>query len=192
MTARVPARASRPSTAGPGFRRDTEAVVDRADPSRRHHGGRSAGPLCLRPKAAMYPRCSRCSTVLEARGYLPRESPHRGEICGGTRDLSNATGRGGDPGRQYLSSQNRLTLIHAELTLSSGDEVIWRSTPQVRSAVPLPKLPAYLARRIAVRPERSDEFERTALQERARSNRPEVSDWPSSSMPPARSAAPAR
>ena len=61
---------------------------------------------------------------------------------------------------QYLSSPNRLTLIHAELTLSAGDEQIWRTTPQVRSAVPLPKLPAYLARKIAVGSERSDEFER--------------------------------
>jgi hypothetical protein len=60
----------------------------------------------------------------------------------------------------YLSSENRLTLIHAELTLTVGDRQIWQTTPRARSVVPLPGLPAYLASRVAVSPERSEEFER--------------------------------
>ena len=73
----------------------------------------------------------------------------------------------------YLSSQNRLTLIHAELALIAGEEEIWKVTPRARSEVPLPKLPAYQATRIAVSTERSDEFERL-LYKNARPDRPEV------------------
>jgi len=60
----------------------------------------------------------------------------------------------------YLSSENRLTLIHTELTVSSGSRQIWQTTPRSRSVVPLPDLPAHLARSVAVSPERKDEFER--------------------------------
>jgi hypothetical protein len=98
--------------------------------------------------------------ALEVRGYLPRRessswrdqwlhAPY--QIRLDVQEIQEGN---------YLSSQNRLTLIHAELTLTSGDRRIWFSTPRARSAVPLPDLPAYLASRLAVSPDRSDEFER--------------------------------
>jgi hypothetical protein len=98
--------------------------------------------------------------ALESKGYLPRrgrsdwrdlwrDSPFQARL-----DVSE-TKEG-----NYLSSENRLTLIHAELTVTSGARQIWQTTPRARSVVPLPGLPAYLASRVAVSPERSDEFER--------------------------------
>jgi len=59
----------------------------------------------------------------------------------------------------YLSSQNRLARIQAELTLTAHGEVIWRTKPTARSKVPLPNLPAYLASRGASSQDRSEEFE---------------------------------
>jgi hypothetical protein len=41
--------------------------------------------------------------------------------------------------------------------LTSNGEIIWQTKPTARSQVPLPKLPAYLASRVATN--RSDEFE---------------------------------
>ena len=38
--------------------------------------------------------------------------------------------------------------------------MIWQTSPTARSTVPLPKLPAYLSSRLAISPERSEEFER--------------------------------
>jgi hypothetical protein len=98
--------------------------------------------------------------ALESKGYLSRreksawrdlwrDSPFHAQL-----DVSE-TKEG-----NYLSSENRLTLIHCELTVTAGDRRIWQSTPRSRSVVPLPGLPAYLASRVAVSPERSDEFER--------------------------------
>jgi hypothetical protein len=60
----------------------------------------------------------------------------------------------------YLSTENRLTLIEARLTLTSPGTQIWRTTPRARSTVPLPKLPAYQSSRLAVRRDRSEELER--------------------------------
>ena len=76
--------------------------------------------------------------ALVARGYLParessmwrdlwRNSPFQCEL-----DVEESSGR------QYLSSPNRLTLIHAELTLTSGDEVLWRTTPRCAAPCPFP------------------------------------------------------
>jgi hypothetical protein len=64
----------------------------------------------------------------------------------------------------YLSSANRLTRIEAHLSLTSRGEMIWHTAPTVRSQVPLPKLPAYLANRVAISPERSEQFERLLYQ----------------------------
>jgi hypothetical protein len=60
----------------------------------------------------------------------------------------------------YLSSENRLTRIEARLTLSSGKQPVWKTTPTARSTVPLPKLSAYVASRVAASRERSEEFEK--------------------------------
>ncbi len=42
----------------------------------------------------------------------------------------------------------------------AGDVATWRTVPTVRSTVPLPRLPAGLAARIALTTERSEEFEK--------------------------------
>jgi hypothetical protein len=60
----------------------------------------------------------------------------------------------------YLSSANRLCRIEADLELTAGDVVAWRTVPTARSTVPLPRLPAGLAARIASTTERSKEFEK--------------------------------
>jgi hypothetical protein len=98
--------------------------------------------------------------ALEAKGYLPRrESSVWRDVwrhCPFQARLDVNEIQEGN----YLSSENRLTLIHAELMLTQGDRLVWQTTPRARSGVPLPGLPAYLASRVAVSPERSDEFER--------------------------------
>ncbi len=98
--------------------------------------------------------------ALEAKGYLPpretsiwhdtwRESPFEARLSVDERKEGN-----------YMSSQNRLTLIHIELTVTLGQRQIWQTTPRARSESPLPDLPAYLATQVAVSAERKDEFER--------------------------------
>ena len=105
--------------------------------------------------------------ALESRGFLPprESSPFRDlwrhaifQIRLAVQEIQEGT---------YLSSQNRLTLIHAELALTSGKRQLWQSTPRARSAEPLPNLPANLARSIAVSPKRLEEFEKL-LYENAR------------------------
>jgi hypothetical protein len=98
--------------------------------------------------------------ALEGKAYLPRressvwrdlwrDSPFQAQLEVSETKEGN-----------YLSSENRLTLIHCELTVTSGGRRIWQTTPRSRSTVPLPGLSAYLASRVAVSPERLDEFER--------------------------------
>jgi hypothetical protein len=97
--------------------------------------------------------------ALEARGYLPRRDPspwrelwrhsfYRMRLA--IQEIQEG---------KYPSTQNRLTLILAEVTLTSGDKQIWQTTARARSTAPLPHLPANLVRQTAVSPERSDEFE---------------------------------
>ncbi|CEF48394.1 unnamed protein product [uncultured bacterium] len=95
--------------------------------------------------------------TLQAKGYLPND-----ELSPWSELWSHAlyrirlevleTQEG-----NYLSSENRLTRIEAALSLTSNGEIIWQTKPTARSEVPLPKLPAYLASRVATN--RSDEFE---------------------------------
>ena len=97
--------------------------------------------------------------ALETGGYLPRResSPWRDlwrhslyQMRLAVQEIQEGT---------YPSTKNRLTLILAELTLTSGEKQIWQKTARARSTVPLPHLPANLVRQSAVSPERSDEFE---------------------------------
>ena len=98
--------------------------------------------------------------ALESKGYLPRrdKSPWRGawQISPfEARLVVNETKEG-----TYMSSENRMTLIHIELTVNHGDRLIWHTTPRARSVEPLPHLPAYLATQVAMSPKRSEEFEK--------------------------------
>ncbi|MGO9469110.1 MAG: hypothetical protein ACLQIB_34580 [Isosphaeraceae bacterium] len=97
---------------------------------------------------------------LEARGYLPyRESSpwkalwDRAQYRVHLKVVEQLEGN-------YLSSANRLTRIVADLTLTSRGEVKWHTSPTARTTVPLPKLSALLAGRVASSDHRSEEFER--------------------------------
>jgi len=97
---------------------------------------------------------------LEAKGYLPyRESSpwkamwDRAQYRVHLRVVEQLEGN-------YLSSANRLTRIVAQLTLTSRGQVKWQTSPTARSTIPLPKLSAMLAGRVAASDHRSEEFER--------------------------------
>ena len=90
--------------------------------------------------------------ALEAKGYLPyRESSPWQRLWKHALYQMRLDVSERQEGN-YLSSQNRLTRIEAELTLTSRGEVIWQTKPTARSKVPLPNLPAYLASRVASQP----------------------------------------
>jgi hypothetical protein len=143
----------------PGFRQEIEALV--CDLLK------SAGiTLVVPPVRFVYGSNTYVSEMfpvldhaLEAKGYLPRRehSPWR-DLWRHSLYQMNLAVQEIQEGR-YPGSENRLTLIIAELTLTSGDKEISQMTARARSAVPLPNLPANLARQIAVSAERSDEFE---------------------------------
>jgi hypothetical protein len=68
----------------------------------------------------------------------------------------------------YMTSENRLTRIDADLRLSHRGREFWQTTPSVRTSDPLPKLPASVATRLALSHDRIEEIERL-LYEDARS-----------------------
>ncbi len=78
--------------------------------------------------------------ALESKGYLPRrdKSPWRDAWQNSpfeARLVVNETKEG-----NYMSSENRMTLIHIDLTVNHGDRLIWHTTPRARSVEPLPAL----------------------------------------------------
>jgi hypothetical protein len=120
---------------------------------------------------------------LEAKGYLPyRESSRwkamwdRAEYRVHLRIVEQLEGN-------YLSSANRLTRIVAHLTLSSRGQVRWQTSPTARSTVPLPKLSALLAGRVAASDRPSEEFERMLYAD-ARGHIDEKVGFALSNMPP--------
>ncbi len=144
----------------PGVRKEAESLAGDLV--------RTAGiAVIVRPGSFVYGSSSYVSEMvpvleraLEAKGYLPRregsvwrdtwrQSPFEARLSVDERKEGN-----------YLSSQNRLTLIHIELAVTLGQRQIWQTTPRARSECPLPDLPAYLATQVAVSSERKDEFER--------------------------------
>jgi hypothetical protein len=120
--------------------------------------------------------------ALEAKGYLPyrESSPWKAlwERAGYRMHLQVVEQLEGS----YLSSANRLTRIVADLTLSSGGQVRWHTSPSARSTVPLPKLSALVAGRVAAGAERIDEFERMLYAD-ARSHIDEKFGFALSNMP---------
>ena len=106
--------------------------------------------------------------ALEAKGYLPRPGIFAlaGPMAARRRFRCDWTCQEIQEGN-YLSSQNRLTLdprrVDAELGRSNRSG---RPRRERAVAVPLPNLPAYLASRVAVSPERSEEFERFSTRTR--------------------------
>jgi hypothetical protein len=101
------------------------------------------------------------ATALERKGYLPnrQSSPRFGLWLHAAYrvHLDVSEQQEGN----YLSSENRLTRIEATVTLSSADgALIWQTTLTARSVVPVPRLPAVLANRIANSTERSEAFDR--------------------------------
>ncbi len=121
--------------------------------------------------------------ALEAKGYLPyrQSSPwkavwDRASYRIHLQVIEQLEG-------SYLSSANRLTRIIANLTLTAGGAVKWRTSPTARSAVPLPKLSALVASRVAASSERSEEFERMLYAD-ARGHIDEKFGFALSNMPP--------
>jgi len=98
--------------------------------------------------------------ALKQRGYLPHDQDH-GEIARWSRApfrltvILNERHEG-----TYLSSENRLTRIDAQLILTCRGKELWKTTPTARTAVPLPRIPAYLSSRLAFGSTRIEEFER--------------------------------
>jgi hypothetical protein len=120
--------------------------------------------------------------ALEAKGYLPgRESSPWRYLWSQARFAARLEISEALEG-SYLSSANRLTRIEARLKLTSRDDWSWQTNPIARSQVPLPKLPAYLANRVAISPERSAEFERL-LYDNARSQIDEKMSQALANMP---------
>ncbi|MFO0909327.1 MAG: hypothetical protein U0794_13410 [Isosphaeraceae bacterium] len=110
------------------------------------------------------------SDALLRRGYLPRparpvwpdlwasHSPYR--ITFEVNEQMDDT---------YFQSPNRLSSIVGKIAFLQGSISLWNDTPLARTSVPLPRLPAYQASRVAVSDRRSPDFERL-LYENARSN----------------------
>jgi hypothetical protein len=127
--------------------------------------------------------------ALEAKGYLPgRESSPWRYLWSQARFHARLEVSETLEG-SYLSSPNRLTRIEARLTLSDRSELIWQTSPVARSQVPLPRLPAYLANRVATSPQRSEEFERL-LYDSARNQVDEKFAYALQTMPTCRPSAP--
>ena len=148
-------------SAQPGFRAGNRSTRQRAGEDRGDHGGRSAGAISSTARTVMYRTWFRCSI----RRSRPRATCRAGSRrlagrCGGTRRFKFDWTCSEIQEGNYLSSENRLTLIHAELTLTSGDRQIWQTTPRARSAVPLAGSAGLPGQPDRGEPERSDEFER--------------------------------
>ncbi len=97
--------------------------------------------------------------ALRSRGYLPQHgSPHWTLPWAEAPyhlDIELRESREGN----YLSSKNRLTRINAQVRLYFRGRETWHTSPTSRTTVPLPNLPAYYSSRIALSPDRIDEFE---------------------------------
>ena len=98
--------------------------------------------------------------ALEARGYLPyqKSSPWKSAWQKALYQLRLEVSEHLEG--NYLSSENRLTRIEARLTLTKGSEEVWKTRPSARTTVPVPGLPVYLSRNLALSPARSEELER--------------------------------
>ncbi len=98
--------------------------------------------------------------MLRARGYLPQpeKSPWK-DLWSAAPYRLRLELREQNEGN-YMASKNRLTRIDARLKLFLRSTEIWQSTPTARTRVPLPNLPGYYSARVALSPERIEEFER--------------------------------
>jgi hypothetical protein len=141
-------------------RSDTEEIVKRITALRGVQVEAPEGRFLFGAKSYVAELLPVLERALEAKGYVPRRasSPWRDLWTGALYHMRLDVIEMQEG--SYLSSQNRLTRIEAGLTLTSRGNLVWHTTPTVRSEVPLPKLPAYLASRVAISSERSEEFER--------------------------------
>jgi hypothetical protein len=140
-------------------------IIDRhgllVDPPRGHFLAGSES----RYNASMIPILSK---ALRAKGYLPHLDDHAGDTRWSHAPYRLSLVLNERLEGNYLSSENRLTRIDAQLTLAFRGKEIWKTTPSARTVVPLPRIPAYLSSRVALGSTRIDEFERL-LYDNARS-----------------------
>jgi hypothetical protein len=99
--------------------------------------------------------------ALRARGYLPRptsspwlalwdrSAPYR--VAVEAAELQEET---------YLQSPNRISRIEVQLIVSRHGRTVWLRPVQARTRVPLPRMAAYPASRLAVGDHRDPDFER--------------------------------
>jgi hypothetical protein len=166
----------------PRVRSETEQIVTQISATRGVQVEAPEGRFLFGAKSYIAELLPLLERALEAKGYVPKResSPWRHlwshALYHMRLDVSEIQEG------NYLSSQNRLTRIEAGLTLSSRGAVVWRTNPTVRSEVPLPKLAAYQASRLAISPERSEEFERL-LYKNARDRIDEKFRYALSNMP---------
>ena len=98
--------------------------------------------------------------ALRCKGYLPPPAgPRWGDLWNNPPFRLIYAIRETHEGR-YLDAQHRLTRIEARLTLVDRGREVWQTSPSVRTLVPVPNLPSYLAGRLALNQGRADEAEK--------------------------------
>ena len=100
------------------------------------------------------------SRAVKERGYLPHVQDHGGNTRWSRAPFRLTVILNERHEGTYLSSENRLTRIDAQLILTCRGKELWKTTPTARTAVPLPSIPAYLSSRLAFGSTRIEEFER--------------------------------
>ena len=125
--------------------------------------------------------------ALRVRGYLPRPvDPLWDDLWNSLAPFHVTLSIVEVQNDVYLQSPNRLSQIEARLSVISQGQVVWSDTFKEKTHVPLPKLSAYQASRLAVSDHRSVEFERV-LYENARENLRERLALSLRNLPPFRS-----
>lgn len=100
-------------------------------------------------------------TALRERGYLPKPVASSWDDLWNTRSPFQVTMVVGETQNEvYLQSPNRLSQIESRLSVTCRGQMLWSDIFKGKTQVPLPKITAYQASRLAVSDHRSAEVER--------------------------------
>jgi len=97
--------------------------------------------------------------ALEDKGYLPSTSASRWDEVWARAPFRLSLATREHREGSYLSTQNRLTRVEAQLELSHRGRVLWKSTPNARTSVPARGLSSFVSSRLALSRNRSPEVE---------------------------------